>query len=258
MRILISGQKQFGADVFNAVRKAGHEVLAVVAPPWSGSYATTGEPLRDRLRSAAEKAGVKWIPAEELRADRIPPGTELIIAAHSHAFISRKTREQASVGAIGYHPSLLPLHRGRDAVRWALHAVERVTGGSVYWLTDHIDGGPIAAQEHILIPVDSTPQSLWREELAPLGIQLILRVLRDLASGRKIAVPQNEELATWEPSWSRPPVFRPELLQLTDGRQQTELHALMDREVLLGYAGVTAEEAEEIEHGRTTAETYRP
>jgi methionyl-tRNA formyltransferase len=250
MRILVSGQKQFGADVFRVVRAAGHDVLAVVAPPYSGSVSTSGGRLPDRLRSVAESAGVPWIPSDELRADRVPPGTDIIIAAHSHAFIGRQTRNKASVGAFGFHPSLLPLHRGRDAVRWAVHAGERVTGGSVYWLTDHVDGGPIAAQQHLLIPVGSSPQSLWREHLAPLGLRLIAQVLRDLSAGRKIAVPQDEELATWEPSWGRSPVFRPELPQLTDGRA-TAMPLVMDPAAL--YLAAYAEEEKEAANGRTKA-----
>ena len=49
-------------------------------------------------------------------------------AAHSHDFIGRKTRALSRLGALGYHPSLLPLHRGRDAIRWAVHMRVRCLG----------------------------------------------------------------------------------------------------------------------------------
>ena len=217
MRILISGQKQFGADVLRAVLAAGHDVAAVSAPPHSGRLATTGEAMPDRLRYAAEAGGVPWIPSEGFRAALVPDGVDLIIAAHSHAFISAAARNRTRLGAIGYHPSLLPIHRGRDAVRWAVHGRDRVTGGSVYWLTNAVDGGPLAAQSHVLIAPDDTPETLWRGKLAPLGVRLILRVLADLGAGRKVAVPQDEAMATWEPSWGRPPVFRPDLPQIGNG-----------------------------------------
>ncbi|HLJ27736.1 MAG TPA: formyltransferase family protein [Candidatus Angelobacter sp.] len=217
MRILVSGQKQFGAAVFKLCRAEGHEVVAVASPPLSSSYATTGEQLPDRLRFAAEMARVPWISSELLRADSVPKGTDLIIAAHSHAFLGRKTRSRTALGAIGYHPSLLPLHRGRDAVRWALHMKERITGGTAFWLTDTLDGGPIAAQAHAFVRPGDTPATLWREVLFPLGLRLIKRVLADLSAGRKVAVPQDDKLATWEPSWDRPPIFRPELPELGKG-----------------------------------------
>ena len=40
------------------------------------------------------------------------------------------------------------------------------------------------------------------------------RTLTDLAAGHVIAVAQDERCATWEPSWHRPPLHRPELPEL--------------------------------------------
>ncbi len=117
----------------------------------------------------------------------MPAGVDLIVCAHSHDFVGRKTRLKARLGAIGYHPSLLPRHRGREAVRWAVHMGDAVTGGTVYWLTDSVDAGPIAAQEHVFIVPGEAPERLWREKLAPLGVRLTLRVLQDLAAGRIVS-----------------------------------------------------------------------
>lgn len=228
MRILVSGQKQFGAAVLKLCLAEKHEVVAAASPPFSSSYSTTGEQLPDRLRFAAEMAGVPWISSDLLRANAVPKWTDLIIAAHSHAFLGRKTRARAALGAIGYHPSLLPLHRGRDAVRWTIHMNECVTGGTVFWLTDTLDGGPIAAQAHAFVRPGDTPTSLWREVLFPLGLRLIKRVLADLSAGRKVAVPQDSRLATWEPSWDRPPIFRPELPELSDGSPQMPITVTRD------------------------------
>ena len=61
------------------------------------------------------------------------------------------------------------------------------------------------------MPFDSTT-------IARPGAQLgRARVLRDLARGVVVRIPQDEALATWEPSWDRPPVFRPELALLGTG-----------------------------------------
>ena len=69
----------------------------------------------------------------------------------------KKTRKDAvrarfRLGVLAYHPSLLPAHRGRDATRWAIHMLERVTGGTVYWMDDGVDTCPLEAQDfcHIL------------------------------------------------------------------------------------------------------------
>lgn len=91
---------------------------------------------------------------------------------------------------------------------------ERVTGGTVYHLTDRTDAGPIAAQQHIIIPPGTTARDLWRDYLAPLGTELLVRVLTGLAAGTHTPRPQDERLATWEPALNPPPLAKPELPEL--------------------------------------------
>lgn len=202
MKILLCGQKRFGRDTFHLVHKLGHEVVAVACPV-SGS---------DRLWIACQNAGVPIIPAGTLTAATMPDGIDLIIAAHSHDFIGRKTRFKAALGAIGYHPSLLPLHRGRDAVRWAVRMRDRVTGGTVYWFNDTVDGGPIAAQDWCFIQPGDDALTLWSRDLAPMGLRLFAKALGDIAAGKLVKVPQEPDLATWEPSMDGAPrLHRPDL-----------------------------------------------
>lgn len=216
MNIFLSGSGAFAVQVAEALEQSGHRIVGTASPGMRKGHTSDEYALSwDRLRSWAYPRDVEWTEAAALRAMHIPDKTEIIIAAHSRAFIGRRTRARASVASIGYHPSLLPLHRGRDAIRWTIRDRDRVTGGTVYHLTDRTDAGPIAAQEHILVPPGSTPESLWRQYLAPLGSRLLLRVVDDLTNGRRIEVEQDEELATWEPSMDAAPLFKPELPELT-------------------------------------------
>lgn len=207
MRILIAGQKQFGAETYRLARALGIDVAAVCSPPWRDG----SETVRDRLRTLAEDDGVAWLPSGKLTADTCPPDLDLIVAAHSHDFIGRKTLAKTRLGGIGYHPSLLPLHRGRDAVRWAIHMRDQVTGGTVYWLGGRIDGGPIAAQSHVFIRPKDTAETLWRRELFPLGITLFRAVFTDLLNRRIVRIPQPTDVGSFEPSWERERVRRPDL-----------------------------------------------
>jgi methionyl-tRNA formyltransferase len=84
----------------------------------------------------------------------------------------------------------------------------------VYRLSESVDAGDVAAQEHVFVRPDDAASSLWRRELFPLGLILLDRVLADVAAGVLVRVPQRHELATWEPSIGRPPLFKPELPQL--------------------------------------------
>jgi methionyl-tRNA formyltransferase len=190
MKLFICGQKSFGAAAFTALIGDGHEVLGVCSPRDG-----------DKLFDAAADAGLLPVSPNALRSSDIPPGTDLIVCAHNHAYISYEVRKAARLGAISYHPSLLPRHRGRDAIEWAIRMHDPVTGGTVYWLDDGADTGPIAKQEWCWIEPGQTASELWRKTLFPLGTAMLRDVVSDLDLG--IDVPrerQNEKVATFEPA----------------------------------------------------------
>lgn len=200
MIIALAGQRSFGAAVLEALLADGHDVAQVFAP------------LGDRLDFIARQRGIDT--RDGLVADALQPGLDLIVCAHAHVFVSERARNRTVLGGLGYHPSLLPRHRGRDAVRWTVHMRDPIAGGSVYWLSNAMDGGPIAAADWLHVRPEWTHHDLWAE-LFPMGVRLIRRVLADLDASRLVRVPQDEACATWEPSWDRPPVPRPDLPQLT-------------------------------------------
>ena len=82
-----------------------------------------------------------------LGGTHLPHEVDVIVAAHSHAFITADAVAKAGKAAIGYHPSLLPRHRGIAAVEWTIKCGDPIAGGSVYHLSDSLDGGMIAAQD---------------------------------------------------------------------------------------------------------------
>jgi methionyl-tRNA formyltransferase len=194
VNIYICGQKHFGAEVFTALSNAGHTIVGVSSPALSGDGGD------DRLKAVAEAAGVKWMKSGLLNENTIPDNVDLIVTAHSHDFVRLPTRNKTTHGAIGYHPSLLPIHRGKDAIIWTIQMGDKVTGGSVYWLDEVMDGGPIAAQEHVFVMPGDTPELLWKRDLAPLGIRLLGEVCNDIAQGKIIKKVQDESIATSEPS----------------------------------------------------------
>lgn len=204
MNVLIAGQKYFGYLVFKEISNiTGINVVCVSSPT----------DKKDRLTDEATLNNVAVIPAGSLNADTMPEKIDLIIAAHSHDFIGEKTRLRATYGGIGFHPSLLPIHRGRDAIKWALKMRERVTGGTVYRLSNKMDGGDILAQEHVFIKPNDTDKSLWEETLQPLGVELLKAVVLKIKEhGYVLGIEQDESIATFEPSMSPPPRFRPDLI----------------------------------------------
>lgn len=210
MKVLVCGQKRFGRDVAELIlSRPGWEVVGISCPVRTG-------PDLDKLHILALNNDLPLIPAGCLNRDTVEAvcgeGLDLIVAAHCHDFIGRKTRHRALLGALGYHPSLLPRHRGRSAVEWAIRFREPITGGTVYWMNDTVDGGPIAAQRHVSIRPDDTPREIWARELAPLGLALFGEVFDHLDKGDRPSIPQDHTLATWEPAIDGvPALYRPDL-----------------------------------------------
>lgn len=171
MKCVLVGSRFFGATVFEALRKEkGVEIANVVAPA-----------ADDRLAIAARNAGVavhvlenpKLVPGEA-----ISEGTELILAAHTHARVSDEALARSRLGGVGYHPSLLPRHRGIAAVEWTILEGDPVAGGSVYHLSHGWDAGAIAAQDWCFVEKGETARELWERALAPMGLSLLTGVVQ--------------------------------------------------------------------------------
>lgn len=191
MRIFIVGQKWLAEQVFHALWRDGHDIAGVAAPR-----------LDDRLAKAAEAMGVTVAqPGRALNAQWLPAGIDLVVAAHAHAYIKPCALAAARLGGIGYHPSLLPRHRGRDAIRWAVHMGDPVTGGTVYKLEQGADTGDILLQDWCWIRPGDTPEQLWRRDLAPMGLRLLTAAVRDLSMCRARYAKQPDDVATWEPAF---------------------------------------------------------
>jgi methionyl-tRNA formyltransferase len=192
MKITLVGSRWFGAEALKVMQREGIDVLCVVVPT-----------ADDRLALAAQAANLGvHVLANPLRVppDAIADGTELIVSAHSHAFVSAASIALAPLGGIGYHPSLLPRHRGIAAVEWTIRAGDAIAGGTIYHLADRMDAGAIAAQQWCFVKPGETARELWERALAPLGLTLLGDVVREAArTGVLPATPQDETFATQAP-----------------------------------------------------------
>ena len=193
MKCALVGSRYFAASVFEALRREeGIEFASIVAPA-----------ADDRLALAAQAAG---IAVHVLENPKIVPGvaiaegTDLIIAAHTHARVSNEALARSRLGGIGYHPSLLPRHRGIAAVEWTILMGDPIAGGSVYHLADGWDAGAVAAQDWCFVARGETARELWERALAPMGLALLSKVVRDARmQGVVPAYPQDPRFATKAP-----------------------------------------------------------
>jgi len=187
MRITLVGSRHFGVTTFNMLRQHGVKIIRVVVAD-----------AEDRLATAARAAEIEVTIQGDPRlvvAREIAEGTDLIVTAHSHARIAEEALATAKLGGIGYHPSLLPRHRGIAAVEWTIREGDP--------MADRMDAGAIAAQEWVFVKKGETARELWERALAPLGQKLLGEVI-DYAKIHKTlpAKPQDEQFATLAPKLS--------------------------------------------------------
>jgi methionyl-tRNA formyltransferase len=193
MRITLVGSRHFGVTTLEMLRRRGVDVVRVVVAD-----------AEDRLAAASHAADIEVVVQANPKlvvASEIADRTDLIVTAHSHARIAREALAKARLGGIGYHPSLLPRHRGIAAVEWTIREKDPIAGGTVYHLADRMDAGAIAAQDWCFVGKDETARQLWERALAPMGQRLLGEVI-DYAKIHDAlpARPQDEQFATKAPA----------------------------------------------------------
>ena len=195
LRITLVGSRHFGVTTLDMLRQRGVDIVRVVVAD-----------AEDRLAAAARAAGIEVVVqanAKRVVANEIAPNTDLIVTAHSHARITKEALDAAKLGGIGYHPSLLPRHRGIAAVEWTIRENDPIAGGSIYHLAERMDAGAIAAQDWVFVKKGETARQLWERALAPLGQKLLGEVIDHAKTHRALpAKPQDEEFATQAPALS--------------------------------------------------------
>lgn len=198
MRIVLIGQAAFGAKTLNALQQKGENVVAVYTPPDRPG----GKP--DPLKQAAVDTGIPVFQPASYKADVVfqeytALRPDLTILAFVTDIIPARFFEAPSRGAICYHPSILPRHRGGSAINWAVIMGDTRTGLTIFWPDGGIDTGPILLQKEIDIGPEDTTGSLYFNSLFPMGIDAIVEAVNLIREDRAPRIPQDEAGATYEP-----------------------------------------------------------
>jgi methionyl-tRNA formyltransferase len=192
VRVTLAGSRYFGTAALDVLRQEQVDIARVVVPH-----------ADDRLAGAARDAGLEVLVLDDpmlVPATAIAPGTDLIVSAHSHARVSAEALAASRLGGIGFHPSLLPRHRGMAAVEWTIKEGDPIAGGTIYHLAERMDAGAIAAQDWCFVRKGETARELWERALAPMGLRLLGQVIRHVQQTDQLpARPQEEDFATHAP-----------------------------------------------------------
>lgn len=168
LKVMIVGQKWLTEQLLARCLKKPNIEVVTVSPPNNTDH-------------LARLATIHQIPIvvhdKTLTANQVPTGVDIILTAHAYCFVQKKARDKARLGAVGYHPSLLPKYKGKNAIQLAFNNGDKVMGGSLYQLDDGWDTGAVLAQSSVTVDSGDTLAILWRDKLAPLGLDLFEQFL---------------------------------------------------------------------------------
>ena len=206
MNVVFYGTPDFALPALTRLFDSRHRVAAVVTQP-------------DRRRGRGQRLApppVKQVAAANdtpiLQPDR--PGSEAFLATLSAlepdlAIVAADGRllpdavlAVPRLGTINIHPSLLPKYRGAAPVQRAVIAGETETGVSIMRLVREMDAGPVFARRTRPIAPDET-SAVVQTDLARIGADLLLEVIRDLEAGAAVEQPQDHKAATFAPRLAR-------------------------------------------------------
>lgn len=146
---------------------------------------------------ALERARKAGIPAkaitenfeEEALAFMATCGVELVVLAGFLSILGRKLLSTYKDRILNIHPSLIPSFCGKGF--YGLHVHEKVleygvklTGATVHFVSEEVDGGVIIAQKSVAVHHDDTPEILQKRVMEEAEWVILPRALELVASGR--------------------------------------------------------------------------
>lgn len=124
--------------------------------------------------------------------------SDIAIAPLLNKKLTKQQYEAPTIGTLIFHPSLLPRHRGPDAIKWAYRMNESYTGVTWFWCSEGYDEGDICDQEIVELNKEVKPGAFYSAEILPAMQRTLGRIIRDLKVGIIRRVPQNHTAATYE------------------------------------------------------------
>ena len=118
----------------------------------------------------------RWIHSiQELNPD-------LIVLAGFMRILKPKFLSEFKNKIINLHPSLLPSFSGLNSIERAFNKKVKITGCTVHWVNEEIDGGEIIAQAPVRI-MNGDVLELVKQKVNAAEHMLLPWVIRDLAIG---------------------------------------------------------------------------
>jgi len=181
-----------------AAAEAGADVVGIVTLPGPIDPNRSGQCAFDDIAQALGAALLETTDvnaAETVDAVRgLEP--ELIFVIGWSQLVRDPFLRTASAGVYGMHPTVLPRHRGRAPIPWAILSGLARTGVTLFEITDATaDAGPIVGQVDVEIARDETATTLF-DKLSDAHEDLIRTHVPQLLAGTAPKIPQDARRAS--------------------------------------------------------------
>ncbi len=206
MRIVFCGSDAFAVPTLRKLAEERHQIPLVFTQP-DRPAGRGGRTHATSVKSAAEELGLAIAQPETLKggeANALLAQAEAdlaVIVAYGHLIPGDMLGIPAQ-GFINLHASILPKYRGAAPVPHAILEGEETTGVTVFQLNEKFDMGGILGKAEIAIEPEDTSHSLLTR-LAPIGAELVSKVVQEMASGCASPEPQTHEHATRAPKLTK-------------------------------------------------------
>ena len=174
-----------GRDCLEAAATAGADPVGVVTLPGPIDPSLSGqcsfEEVADRL--GAHFHETRDVNSEETLAFVRELDPELVFVVGWSQLVREPFIALAREGVFGMHPTLLPRHRGRAPIPWAILSGLARTGVTLFEIVDATaDSGAVVGQVVLDIAPDETATTLF-ERLAEAHVELVRECVPRLVEG---------------------------------------------------------------------------
>jgi methionyl-tRNA formyltransferase len=198
MRVVWISFDEMGRDCLRASAEAGAEIAAVVTLPGPIDPNRSGQCSFDEVAAEVDAHLIETrdINSAETVAAVRAADAELIFVVGWSQLLRDELISTARGGAFGMHPTLLPRHRGRAPIPWAILTGLARTGVTLFEIRDpSADSGPIVAQVEVEIAPDENATTLY-EKLARAHVELLREYVPQLLARAAPRVPQDGRRAS--------------------------------------------------------------
>src|SRR5947208_1572255 len=198
MRLVWVSFDVMGRDCLAAAAEAGAEVVGVVTLPGPIDPNRSGQCSFDEI---AGRLGARLIETADVNSPETTAAVrevepDLIFIVGWSQLVLDEFISLGKHGVFGMHPTLLPKHRGRAAIPWAILSGLAKTGVTLFEIVDGTaDSGPIVGQVEVPLVPDETATTLY-SRITEAHVDLVREVVPQLLEGCAPRIEQDTRRAS--------------------------------------------------------------